>query len=534
MKPEERKNLQTWALETGLALLTAWLVYWLWPRLDVVRLGREEIWFALGWLVILAGPSLLRLFNRRNPKHEPAKSLTQTFEARACELGAFCMALAFVFLLASGKAIGNYKLWLGGAYLAGITLRLGGLSLELRDHMLREPTRVWKTSLFAAGLAALAGLVFIPWVRPDLSAQWPPPAQTVLLAVLRALLWGAISGAVFAAFHRLGSLRPAWLAFMAASLGPGPALALTWFQPWPLAIALLVMAALNLAARLYRKKRPRQASENNPLSLYWLLRALVVLWWGAGAAVSLACAWWYPNPGLIFTESAWLRALLLGAGLVVCLGVLAEYSLPLLGRTELAGSDGKAKLLGVLFSCLALLFSLTPLVISKPVSHPAPPAAYMQRARNELLSSPITLDASHPEVEFKPPVWLKSLSHVFVVGYLTGSASIKQGDPVAQLVAVDDLDLPHIFNLRAGLDTADRDLDRRAVAAKAAHHLAMVDKKWVTFTASGEAYPAYSYYTGLFLGRPVDSLASLRLKLVTRDPAKPVPYRLTITRLFIY
>ena len=534
MSGPERKYLQTWALETGLALLTAWLVYWLWPRLHVARLGREEIWFALGWLVILAGPSLLRLFNERTDEDRPEISLAETFEARACEMGAFCMALAFVFLLATGQAIGNYKLWLGGAYLAGITLRLGGMALKLRERMLRKPEQVWQTSLLAAGLAAMAGLVFIPWVRPDLSAQWPPPARAALTAILHALLWGGISGAVFAVFHRLGSLRPAWLALLAAALGPGPALALTWFQTWPLVAAFCILAGLGLAARMYRKKWPRQTTENKPLSLYWLLRALVVIWWGAGAAVSLACAWWYPSPGLIFTESAWLRALLLGAGLVVCLGILAEYSLPLLGRSELGGSGGKAKLLGVLFSSLALLASLAPLVVSKPLTYPAPPTAYMQRARSELVNTPITLDAAHPEVVFKPPSWLKGLSHVFVVGYLTGSAQVKQGDPVAQLVAVDDLDLPHIFNLRAGLDTADRDLDRRSVAVKAAHHMAKVNKRWVTFTPAGEAYPANSYYTGLFLGRPADYLASLKIKLVSRAAAKPVPYRLTITRLFIY
>ena len=348
------------------------------------------------------------------------------------------------------------------------------------------------------------------------------------------MLWGGISGALLALFHRLGSPRPAWLAFMAAALGPGPALALTWFQPLPLTLALLILTALNLAARLYRKRNPRQSSETKPLSLYWLLRALVVLWWGAGAAVSLACAWWQPDPGHIFTESAWLRALILGAGLVVCLGVLAEYSLPLLGRTELGGSGGKAKLMGVLFSCLALLASLTPLVISKPIHPPAPPAAYLQRSRTELVVDPITLDNAHPEVEFKPPVWLKGLSHVFVIGYLTGSAGVKQGDPVGQLVAVDELDLPHIFNLRAGLDTADRDLARREVAAKAAHHMARVYQRWVTFTPSGEAYPANSYYTGLFLGRPVESLARLRIKLVAKNPALPIPYRLTLIRIFVY
>ena len=534
MNGPRRKSLQLWSLETGLSILTAWAVYWLWPRLNVSRLGSEEVWFALGWLVILAGPSFLRLSPEREKENEPEISLTETFEARACELGAFCMALAFVLLLVAGPSIGNYKLWLGGAYLAGITLRLGGMALKLRERMLRNPAQMWQNSLAAAALAALTSLVFIPWVRPDISAQWPPPAHAALLALLRALLWGGISGAVFAAFYRLGSLRPAWLAFLAAALGPGPALALAWFTPWPMALALVILAALNLAARLYRRRRPRQVSESKPLSLYWLLRAVVVLWWGAGAAVSLACAWWNPNPGLIFTESSWLRALALGAGLVVCLGILAEYSLPLLGRSERAGAGDKTKLMGVLFSSLALLASLTPLVITKPPGYPAPPAAYMKRARTELVTQPITLDASHPEVEFKPPIWLKGLSHVFLVGYLTNAAGVKQGNPVGQLVAVDDLDLPHIFNLRAGLDTADRDLARRAVAVKAAHHLARVDKRWITFTSSGEAYPANSYYTGLFLGRHVDSLSRLRLKLVAQNPVSPIPYKFTITRIFLY
>lgn len=519
-------------METGLALLAGAAVYFLWPRLSLPMLGREEVWFCLGWLILLAAPAGLRLFRKPSPRSD----IPQTFQAEACGYATFFLAVLFVALLLAGRALGNYKLWLGIVYLGGITLRLAGLALGLRAYLLSHTGRDIATALGAAAIAALACLLLIPWVRPDLVAVWPPPPGKFLSLLAAGLLWGGISGAVLLTLRFWGGRqRAAWLGYLAVGLGPGPALAVTCFGLIPLLITFVVLAGLALVSAIRAKTRAGLRTDAAyPITLYWLLRAMMLLWWGSGAALALAAAWWQPCLDSLIIHSVWLRALGLGGFLVVCVGILAEYSLPLLGRAGFVDAGRGRKPLGVIFSALALLASFTPLLLTDPPRNFAIPAEFSGRARSELLSRTVTLSPENPEISLKSPAWLSGLTHIFVVSYLEEGAQTPQGAAVAQVIALDDMDMPHIFNLRAGIDTAEVDLDKRDVAVRAKHGEGRYARTWIVYTPTGEAYSAHSFFAGLYFGHTINRLKSVRLRYLPQKPPGKKPPKLVVKRVFVY
>jgi hypothetical protein len=525
-------RLGQWALETALALLIAGAVYFLWPRVAVERLGREEVWFAWAWLLALAGPSLLEALRQPRPSQD---DLRYTFESSTLSYCAFILGGLFVALIAAGGQLGNYKLWLGMVYLAGTTLRLAGLSLSLRSEMLSRHTGELAVALSGAAISALAGLLVIPWLRIDLVGLWPPPISELARPLVSALLWGAISGMVLLVLRLWGGgQRTAWLGFLAVGLGPGPALAVSWFGVTPMLVALAVLA-LSAVLRLLGKRggEPPAPAPPRPMGLYWLLRALVLLWWGVGGTIALAAAWWQPQLEELFTGSIWLRAVGLGGFVVACVGLLAENTLPLLGRPGWMGLGRQRKLPGVILSALALLLAFSPLLLTDPYHSPSVWARSLQQARADLLKKPLILGPNQPEVELKPPYWINGLNRVFVVSFLKNGAAVRQGEPVAQLVAVDGQDLPHIFNLRAGIDTAERQLNKRDVAAVARHGPARVAQAQIVYTPVGEAYSAQSYFTGLYLGRQVTLLKSVRLRYLYENPTEAEPVLIELARVFV-
>lgn len=528
---QPKRSWSQWSLETALAGLLSLAVYWLWPRLELPLLGHEQIWFALGWLLILALPSLLHLAPPRGPGAEPL----QTLKAQACGHASFMAAGLFLLLLAAGKFLGNYKLWLGIIYLGGATARLAGLSLNLRSFMLAHPQRELTAALAGGGIASLACLAIVPWALPSLVALWPPPPGALLHPLAAALIWGGITGAALLACRQLGwSRRLSWLVCLAVGMGPGPALAVVWFGLWPMLISFLILAGLTGMKMLYQPAEPAPSRQDNrPLSLYWLLRALMLLWWGCGITLVLASAWWQPAMGDFFTHSIWLRAVGLGTLLVICVGVLSEYSLPLLGRSGWISLGLERKVIGVLLSALALLAAFSPLVLpSKAIKSSA--QEFFQRSRAELVKSPLTLDQELPQIELAPPSWLQDVTHVFVVGYLEDGAHIPQGQTVAMLVATDELDMPHVFNLRAGIDTADSGLAQKKIQRLALHQPAQIASTSIAYSPAGEAYPDRTYYSGLYLGRKVEKVKNVRIRLIYQPPdGEPAPL-FTLTRVFIY
>ncbi|MFH1033452.1 MAG: hypothetical protein V1806_03010 [Pseudomonadota bacterium] len=521
-------------LQTALALTVGLAVYFLWPLTGLGRLGREEVWFGLGWALLLALPS------PRGPAEETSapeadQESQSSFSPRACRSVSLLAGGLFVALLVAGRELGNYKLWLGLVYLGAISLRLAGLSLELRQALPPHPRRDLHLALIMAGLTGLAGLLIIPWARPDLVAFWPPP-RGVLRPLAACLLWGGVVGALLLALRQWGlSGRATWLIFLALGLGPGPALAVSWFQLLPLALTFLVLAALSLP-RLLRPLPDTATSQPapEPLPLYWLVRALLLMWWGVGAAFTLALAWWQPRAGALFSESIWLRGVGLGAFLVACAGLLTEYSLPLLGRPEVSvrqRRQGPAQ--GIILSCLAILAALSPLLLARPPAAETRTAPLPNESRAELLPQTRSLDPAHPEMELKVPGWLSGINRVFVVSLLAHGAEVAQGEAVAQLVATDDQDIPHIFSLRAGVDTSEWALQKREVATSARHAQARPAQSWQVFEPTGEAFQAHIYYTGLFLGSEVHRLKTVTLRYLYQNPPSRQPVVLEVRRVFL-
>ena len=290
--------------------------------------------------------------------------------------------------------------------MGGVGLRLAGLALLLRAVLLARQTVTPQAALGAATVAALGGLLILPWVGIDLMTSWPPPWEALLERVLAALLWGGISGALLMLLPLLGmQLRAAWLAFLAVAMGPGPVLAVSWFPLIPMAVALVALLAL-IVFRLGRTPRPEPAPSSKALPLYWLVRAMMLVWWGIGAVLAISAAWWSPHFVLYLEDSLWLRAIALGALLVICLALLLEYSLPLMGRSGALEAGERYKVLGVMVSALAVLCVLTPLLLAPVIKVHSAWGEMRERARTKLLEEPIVLGPGTPEIELEGPAWL--------------------------------------------------------------------------------------------------------------------------------
>jgi len=515
-------------VEAASGLAVAGWVWWLWPRLGLPVLGAERWWFGLGWLIMLAGPAGLRLMGVSPRGRLAADAVSPAM----CAWGAHLCGWLFGALLYFGALLGNYKLWLGLVYLCGLGLRLGGLSLGLRAELRQGAKRPWLTGLAGAGLALMSCLLCLAWVRPDLAAQWPPDPWLAWRPALAALLWALTCGAALVLLPALPrGRRLGWLIYLALSVGALPALAVAWFRLSTLAALAGCAVGLAFAWRLRARRRgPSLPSPDNPLPVYWLLRALLVLWWAAGLAVSLAVAWWRPDVGALLLEAEWLRALALGAFLVICLGLLAEYALPLMGQEGWLELTRRSRALSLCLSALALAAALAPLMLYQwPKPREAPPRPL---TRLELLEKPVVLSPDNPELKLTAPEWLSGVSRLHVFGHLLAAEAADQGAPVVQLVATDEQDVPYIFLLRAGVDIADRELDKRD-AADAKHQMARVARSWWVFTPTGEAYQAHDYYTGLYLGRRVGGLAQARLRYIYKNPPGQPPLKVLIRRVAV-
>ncbi|MCB2226933.1 MAG: hypothetical protein KQH53_09660 [Desulfarculaceae bacterium] len=524
-----------WVLESALAVVIALSVWWLWSRLALPSMGQEKIWFSLGWLVALGlGAAWRALWPQ--PKGDEAHHLLR---AGTCSYGALLLAVVFVALLVGAESLGNYKLWLGVVYLGGVTLSLASLTLRLRSRLAAKPRQEAFSALAGAAIAFMACLLILPWVRPDLTALWPPPAGEMWQPLAAAALWGGVAGSSLLVVRLLGGgRRLSWMVYLAVGLGPGPALAVSWLPLIPLGLGCAIMAGLAaLRLIMMRGTTPGVTGEGGPaqpLSFYWLLRSLMLIWWGVGAAVTLAAAWWYPRVGAMFLEADWLRAVAMGAFVVTCVGLLGEYALPLLGRSEGVPLGPERKVVGIFCSVLAFLAAMSPFLLMQPPAGAALPPYFAEGARAVLLEPETVLGPDKREVELKPPTWLTGLSRVFVISYLSNGAKVKQGETIAQLIATDEQDLPHVYQLRAGIDTAEWALDQRELSLEARHRPARLASTWLIYTATGESFRAHSYLTGLYLGRRVERLTSVRLRYLYKNPPGEPPVKLVLRRVFLY
>ncbi len=529
MEGSRARDYGLWLFETALAAVIAGGICWLWPRTGLQRLGEEQWWFSAGWLVALAGPSLLRPLGA----YPRGRSDMDTFSPELCARGSFILGACFVAVIAWGSHIFNYKLWAGGIYLTGVTLRLAGVSIGLRTLLINKPQRPWLIGLGGGVLAWLACVLAVPWVRPDLTTAWPPQVDMALLAVLaNSLAWGVVCGSsliIVQAVYR--NRRNAWIVFLAMALGVMPSLAVTWFTPLGCCIAALAAFVLALLAnwRIKAGRDRRGPVVQEQAAVYWLLRALMLLWWGAGLAISLEVAWWQPNVEQLFSEAGWLRLLGFGAFLVTCLSLLAEYSLPLIGGENVARLPRRHRPLDIGLTIIAVAASLIPLGLKYVQAPPA--AAYSPPSRVAILEKPLTLGPDNPEVVLTAPAWVTGLSRIHAISHLNEAADLTQGEPVAQLIATDAQGVPYVFLLRAGVDTAEEEFDRRAVNSRIAHSKARVAGSRTVCAPTGEAYEAHDYYTGLFLGRRVGSLVDVTLRYVYKNQAGKEPVLMTIQKI---
>lgn len=511
----------------ALAGAAALVVLWRWA--SPPSLPGDPWWYAAAWLTLLAGPPTAMLFSRP----WPAGDSHLTFTHRGFTTATWAAHGAFLLLLAFETFLGNYKLWLGMVYLGGVSFRLAGLAQVLEAGLRHDGPAGWRTAWLAAALSASNGLLLLPWLRPELGAD--APWLELGRYLLAAGMWGVGSGALLFAGSRLSGLtkRGLWLFFLALGLGPPPVLAVCWL---PLSFTALWVAAclvaMLLAARWRKPGAPAQAP--GPMPLYWLVRALMILWWGLGLALALAFAWWRPDAGRLVEEGVWLRAVMVGAFLVACLGLLAEYSLPLLRKADAEPLLKPNKVLGVLASALALATALLPLLLMRPETSPEAPLYILDQARAELLTKPVVLGPKRQRLEMTLPGWLSEVSRVVVVSYMEGGASLPEGQPVLQLTAVDQMDLPHFYALRAGVDTAERDLSRRGLAARARHAPARVASKVTRFTPRGEAYDSRHYFTGIYLGQSVERIKTVTLRYIQENTETGPTPTVTILRVFVY
>ena len=527
----DRKAVWLVISELGLALFMALGVFVFFERIKLPLLGQESIWFALGWFCLLGPPSALRFWKLLSISPE----IAQTLEAEACSRGAFILGGIFLGLLLASPHLGNYKLWLGLVYLGGITSRMAGLSLNLRSLTLTQPSKLIPALVLSWLIATWAGILLLPWVRTDLVAQSRPDPAALLYVLAAAALWGLVASATLLTWQELGgSRRMAWLVFLAVGLGPGPTLAISWFPLWIPAAAFCLLAFIWAVHRWWRRPgNPYEPVNSSPLTLYWLLRAMMLFWLGCGLLVALAAAWWYPNLEDMFKASLWLRALALGGFLVLCGGVLAEYSLPLLGWERFMRVGRESKVLGVMLSALALLAAFVPVLFTPAYHEVKPPAEFFNRARRELLNQTVELSPAKKVVELSAPVWLSGLTHVFVISQLSGGTQVPQRAVVAQLEIMDDLGILYVNEIRVGIDTADGDLARRGSQPPPKHGPARVAQSEMVYARTGEAYANQRYFTGIFLGREVRRIKTLRVRY-TYEGSEPIPVVLKIHRIFVY
>ena len=91
-----------------------------------------------------------------------------------------------------------------------------------------------------------------------------------------------------------------------------------------------------------------------------------------------------------------------------------------------------------------------------------------------------------------------------------------------------------MYTFRAGVDTADWALNRSNVARVARHDPARVADSWTVHTPSGETYRGQSYYSGLYLGREVNLIRSVRLKYVYQNRPGEKPATIEIRQVMLY
>lgn len=462
----------------GIALPVA--VLFAWPE----GLSYQPFVFALAFAWLYLGPWPL------DSSGPAVKSVVSPAMCRlaACLLGPLCLLLCLF-----APMVGNFLLWLKIGYLLLFTSRM----VLLLHHPPHNLVKIMWFSLWAM-------LAWFP-------VLWSPrqlDIQTLAYLAAMVVVWAAICGLLLGLIKKPAAYG-LLLGFL--HLGPLPPLALAWpnYACWVL-LPLLILLALLHYSRGTSGRVPGRGEERGVLWLpLWLFRTVVLSWWCLGLALAVTLAWWLPGHDYYFEHNAWIKAICLGLFVLVCLGLLLEYLLPLMGRPEPEGHWRRDQSWGPMLSACAMLLLLLPALLLPEKQEPD--FYFQDRAKAVLLEEEVALTAANQEISMNVPDDMPNIKHVYVISRLVHGQDIPQGQVVAVMAIKNDSGLPDVHYLRAGIDTADQDLGQSRVMALASHQPVEPADRIAAFSPDGQAYYQQSYISGFFLQNPAELLNEISL-----------------------
>lgn len=468
--------------------------------------GRTPLLFALAWLWILIGPW------PEKPRWTSLKQEQGIISPALYRLITIISICLFLLVCVLGKLVGNYILWLKVIYYVAYTSRL---ALFLGSPLMYDGYRLKTMWISAWAMGACVPLVW--W-----SAGISPHLAYLLLLLVG---WSA-TVTLFLSFIKRSSSH--WLIMALLHLGPFLPLALAWpdIASW---ILIPILCLLFLVRWLHKGiARPAVPAGEERGVLWvplWLFRSAFICWWYLGCALAVSLAWWMPEPGLYFEHNAWLKAVGLGLFVLVCLGLLIEYLMPLLGRPEPQGHWRRDQSWGPILSALALMMVFTPALLLP--RHETPYDFSADKPRAVLLDEPMVLGLSQQEINLPLPEDVSEIKRVYIISRLVNGQNLVQAQPVAVLAVMGETGLPDIYYLRAGIDTAEENLEQSQVMIKTRHTAAESADETVVFSSDGQAYYQKSYLGGFFLDKAPQDLNSISLHYmpsINAESQGPAPY----------
>ena len=496
-------------VETACGIILPVLIFFSWPE----GTSYHAIVFPLLWAWLLLGPWPLG--------SDAATTVATVFSPFI--LRCSCLSLAIVFVLACLAAglPGNYLLWLKTIYLLALSTRFIAIA-----HSLAVPGRFYFIKIFWLSFWAIGALMLIVWPPPYVDLSVLPWILCLLF------LWGAACALLV---RLLKNPATHGLTLYIINLGPLPALTLAWADIgcWVLLglMAFLFLLTMTQSKPVANGEQLHPAGEKRGVLWFplWLFRSSLLLWWLSGCGLMLSLAWWLPGHNHYLDSNAWLKAFSLGLFVLICLGLLVEYSLPLLGRPEPSGRWRRDKSWGPVLSACALLAALTP-VLLLPINNEPLPYYSNQVA---LLESPLVLSTENREVHIEAPPWLDNMKRIYITSRLLNAQHMLQAQPVAMLAVMGEVGLPSIYYLRVGIDTADQSLGQSRMLALARHTPAPYADFVLAYSPDGQAYHQQNYATGFFMQEQISNLKGLDLFYLPEPDPQAENSLLIIEQIFV-
>jgi hypothetical protein len=478
----------------------------IWPA------GNIYAWYvmAAAWIWLLWGPWPLKA-------EEETKFPQALISWQHLRYITLVMFLFFILAAYVHSLLGNYLLWMKMIYLIAFTGRFAVAARLARENPHYSFLICWLVLW-----AMLAQAVML----------WNPAYMTIYIwAWLAAMLalWTAACGLLI---NLLRNQAIHAICLCLICLGPLPPLALAWTDAafWILLfiVFLLLFCKLQRSRVVYQEENKLDSARNKGEGLWfplWLFRSAFLLWWCLGCGLILSLAWWVPESEHYLRENAWVKALCLSMFVLICLGLLLEYLLPLLGRPEPTGRWRRDKSWGPALSASALLLALIPM-LWLPVTEKWN-NNYLQRVRLAITDEPFILSQDHSEMMIPLPEEIDNIKRIYIVSRIQNGVQVVQTQALAMIALVMDAGLPDFLYLRAGIDTADQDLGRSRIKSQARHQTAPLADYYPAFSADGQAYHQQNYFTGFFLqNAPGNKNVAINLKYMPpldHNPEYPWP-----------